>query len=34
MLILSDKTDSKRDDIDRAIQALQTGLSDAGYQKA
>ncbi|KAM3079326.1 hypothetical protein ACMFMG_005760 [Clarireedia jacksonii] len=27
-------TDSKRDDIDRAIKALETGLSDAGYQKA
>merc|ERR1711939_805407 len=27
-------TDPKRDDIDRAITALQGGLSDAGYQKA
>ncbi|PQE10932.1 hypothetical protein CJF32_00007774 [Rutstroemia sp. NJR-2017a WRK4] len=27
-------TDPKRDDIDRAIKALETGLSDAGYQKA
>ncbi|KAI9055588.1 hypothetical protein LZ554_000534 [Drepanopeziza brunnea f. sp. 'monogermtubi'] len=27
-------TDSKRDDVDRAINALGTGLSDAGYQKA
>jgi hypothetical protein len=33
---LTDKfqTDPKRDDIDRAIKALETGLSDAGYQKA
>jgi alanine-glyoxylate transaminase/serine-glyoxylate transaminase/serine-pyruvate transaminase len=34
MLLTSDETDPKRDDIGRAIQALQTGLSDAGYQKA
>jgi alanine-glyoxylate transaminase / serine-glyoxylate transaminase / serine-pyruvate transaminase len=27
-------TDPKRDDIDRAIRALQTGLSEVGYQKA
>jgi len=27
-------TDPSRDDIDRAIKALETGLSDAGYQKA
>ncbi|TVY17105.1 Alanine--glyoxylate aminotransferase 1, partial [Lachnellula arida] len=27
-------TDPKRDDVDRAIKALETGLSDAGYQKA
>ena len=28
------QTDPKRDDIQRAIQALEIGLSDAGYQKA
>jgi len=28
------QTDPKRDDIDRAINALETGLSEAGYQKA
>ncbi|CZS99289.1 related to several transaminases [Rhynchosporium agropyri] len=27
-------TDPKRDDVERAIKALQSGLSDAGYQKA
>jgi len=27
-------TDPKRDDIDRAIKALEAGLSEAGYQKA
>ncbi|KAG9234317.1 alanine--glyoxylate aminotransferas-like protein [Amylocarpus encephaloides] len=27
-------TDSNRDDIDRAIKALETGLSEVGYQKA
>jgi hypothetical protein len=28
------KTDPKRTDIDRAIEALKSGLSEAGYQKA
>jgi len=27
-------TDPKRDDIDRAIKALESGLSDVGYTKA
>lgn len=28
------QTDPKRDDIDRAIEALDVGLSEAGYQKS